>query len=146
MKLYLMRHGQAASPQVDPQQGLTEEGRAEIEQLARRLAKQAVYFEQVLHSEKARARQTAEIMATVLAPGVIPQERRGLKPNDDPAELIPEIEAWNEDTLITSHLPFVPNLLTELTGQAQGMGFVPGSVICLIKQGEVWRLEWIEAP
>jgi phosphohistidine phosphatase len=146
MKLYLMRHGQAASPQVDPQQGLTEAGRAEIEQLASRLVKRAVHFEQVLHSDKARAQQTAEIMAAVLAPGVIPRMRCGLKPNDDPAELIPDIEAWNEDTLITSHLPFVPNLLAELTGQVQGMGFVPGSVICLLKQGDTWQLDWIETP
>jgi len=146
MKLYLMRHGQAASPQVDPQQGLTDEGKADIEQLAKRLAGQGIQFSQVLHSEKARAQQTAEIMASLLAPNVTPQMRSGLKPNDDPALLLPDIESWQQDTLVTSHLPFVPGLLAELTGQPQGMGFVPGSIICLTSEDDNWQIEWIESP
>lgn len=150
MKLYLMRHGQAASPQVDPEQGLTEQGRVEIEQLANRLAGQGIQFAQVLHSEKTRARQTAEIMAGILAPGVSPRPRGGLKPNDDPGLLLAEIENWQDDTLVTSHLPFVPGLLAELTGQsayrAQGMGFVPGTIICLARQNDNWQLEWIASP
>lgn len=146
MKLYLMRHGQAASPQVDPQQGLSEEGRAGIAQLAERLAGQGIRFSQVFHSDKARARQTAEIMTSVLSPNVVPQMRSGLKPNDDPRDLLVDIESWNKDTLIASHLPFVPGLLAELTGQAQGMGFVPGTVICLTKDNDSWQIEWIETP
>lgn len=150
MKLYLMRHGQAASPQVDPQQGLTDSGRAEIERLANRLAGQGIQFAQVLHSEKARARQTAEIMTSMLAPDVIPQQRSGLKPNDEPGLLLPEIETWQQDTLLTSHLPFVPGLLAELTGQpgylSQAMGFVPGTIVCLSKDKDNWQLEWIESP
>lgn len=146
MKLYLMRHGQAASPQVDPLQGLTDEGRAQIEQLAERLAGQGIKFSQVFHSEKARAQQTAEIMASIIAPKVTPQIRSGLKPNDDPRLLLPEIECWQQDTLVTSHLPFVPGLLAELTGQPQGMGFVPGSIICLGNEKDGWQIEWVESP
>ena len=146
MKLYLMRHGQAASPQVDPQQGLSEEGRAGIEQLANRLAGQGIHFSQVFHSDKARARQTAEIMTRVLSPNVVPQMRSGLKPNDDPREVLADIESWHKDTLIASPLPFVPGLLAELTGQAQGMGFVPGTVICLTKNNDNWQIDWIETP
>ena len=149
MKLYLMRHGQAASPDIDPQRGLTAEGRVEIQQLAQRLAEKGITFEQVLHSDKARAQQSAEIMAAVLAPGVTPQMRRGLKPNDDPADFIPEIDCMDEDTLIASHLPFVPALLAALTGsfdQTQGMGFAPGTVICLAREDNGWQLEWIESP
>lgn len=108
MKLYLMRHGQAANPQIDPEQGLTSQGRADIEQLAQRLIDQNVRFTQVFHSEKARARQTAEIMAEAIAPAVVPQQLAGLKPNDDPRELLPNIADWNVDTLITSHLPSSP--------------------------------------
>ena len=146
MRLYLMRHGQAANPKEDPERGLTATGRAEIENLAQRLADKGVSFKQVLHSKKARAQQTAEIMATKLAPGVTPQMRRGLKPDDDPAEFIPEIDCLDEDTLIASHLPFVPNLLQALTGQTQSSGFVPGTVICLLKDNGSWKIEWIEVP
>lgn len=146
MKLYLMRHGQAASPQVDPQQGLSELGRTEIEQLANRLAGQGIRFSQVFHSDKARAQQTAEIMTSVLSPNVVPQLRSGLKPNDNPRDLLTDLESWHKDTLIASHLPFVPGLLAELTGKDQGMGFVPGTVICLIKDNGDWKIEWIESP
>lgn len=145
-----MRHGQAASPLVDPQQGLTKEGREEIEKLAKRLAELDVQFKQVFHSDKARAQQTAQIMANYLAPNVIPQMRIGLKPNDDPHQLLSEIESWQKDTLITSHLPFVPGLLAELTReqayQSQGMGFVPGTVVCLTRHNNNWQVEWIESP
>lgn len=150
MKLYLMRHGQAASPQVDPLQGLTGEGRADIEKLAKRLAGKGVQFRQVFHSDKARARQTAQIMAEYLAPNIMPQMLRGLKPNDDPGQLLAEIENWQKDTLLTSHLPFVPGLLAELTGQPgyreQGMGFAPGTVVCLERQNSDWLVEWVESP
>ena len=141
-----MRHGQAASPQVDPQQGLSDTGRSEIEQLAKRLAGEGIRFSQVFHSDKARAQQTAEIMTSVLSPNVIPQMRIGLKPNDDPRDLLADIQSWHKDTLIASHLPFVPGLLAELTGQPQGMGFVPGTVICLTRDNDDWQIEWIESP
>lgn len=146
MKLYLMRHGKAASPQDDPQQGLTEEGRAEIERLAKHLAGNGIRFSQVFHSEKARAQQTAAIMADHLAPGTKPQMKTGLKPNDDPRLLLPEIENWQQDTLVTSHLPFIPLLLGRLTADVYGMDFVPGSVICLGKKKNKWQVEWIESP
>lgn len=146
MKLYLMRHGQAASPQTDPQQGLTEEGRTEIEQLAKRLADRGVSFSHAYHSEKARAQQTAEIMAGILVPELAPKVCTGLKPNDDPRLLIPEIESWHEDTLITSHLPFIPNLLSLLTGDLQSIVLIPGTIICLLKENSVWRIEWVESP
>ena len=149
MKLYLMRHGQAASPDIDPQQGLSPVGREGIERLAERLAGQGIHIDQVLHSDKARAQQTAEIMAAVLAPGVTPQMRRGLKPNDEPADFVPELECLQEDTLIASHLPFVPGLLAVLTGSfdlEQGMSFLPGTIICLSKAKDAWQIEWIESP
>lgn len=146
MKLYLMRHGQAANPQDDPQQGLTPDGRIAIEQLAQRLAQQGVSFTQVFHSEKTRARQTADIMAHGIAPAVSPQQRPGLKPNDDPRPLITELENWQDDTLITSHLPYVPNLLSLLTGDLQSIVLTPGTVVCLVKEDNGWRIEWVESP
>jgi len=146
MKLYLMRHGEAASEQIDPQQGLSAHGRAGIENLATRLAGQDIQFAQIFHSDKTRAKQTAEIMGRILAPGLMPEQRSGLKPNDDPHKLIAEIESWQQDTLICSHLPFVPSLIVQLSGQPQGMGFVPGTIVCLEKENHVWKINWMETP
>ena len=146
MKLYLMRHGQAASIEVDREQGLSSEGRAAIEQLAHKLAKQNITFKQILHSEKARARQTAEIMTKILSPHITPTCRAGLKPNDDPEKLLPDINTWQENTLIASHLPFIPHLLILLTGNSQSSNFVPGTIACLTKKASQWELEWISRP
>lgn len=146
MKLYLMRHGQAASPQIDPQQGLSPAGRLEIEQLAQRLSTKGIQFAQVFHSEKARAQQTAEIMATTISPKAAPTLRTGLNPNDDPRPLIPEINDWQMDTLIVSHLPFVPSLLSQLSGDTSLMAVIPGTLICLHKNGDNWVVDWVETP
>ncbi|MDH5446696.1 MAG: phosphohistidine phosphatase SixA [Gammaproteobacteria bacterium] len=146
MKLYLMRHGLASSPQDDPQQGLSPEGRAGIEALAKRLADQKVQFACIYHSEKDRARQTAEIMAAITSPQITPQLRSGLKPNDDPDDWLAEIDTLQEDTLITSHLPFVPGLVELLNGVPLDVAFVPGILICLQKQGSGWQVMWHMAP
>lgn len=146
MKLYLMRHGQAASSDIDPEKGLSSVGKMEIEELAHRLKEQGVTFNQVFHSNKARARQSAEIMTKILAPDVTPLFKENLKPNDDPAILLPDIESWQDDTLIASHLPFVPSLLMLLLGENQTVNFVPGTVACLTRDGLKWHLEWISRP
>ena len=146
MKLYLMRHGQAASIENDPEQGLSSEGKAAIQQLAHRLQDQNVTFKQVVHSEKARARQTAEIMTSILSSDVTPTCRTGLKPNDNPEKLLADINIWTDDTLIASHLPFIPHLLMLLTGDNHGASFTPGTIACLTKNGSKWQLESITRP
>ena len=154
MKLYLMRHGEAAFKEDDPQQGLTHQGKLAVENLAKKLVhkfshqstEQGMNIEQVFHSEKTRAQQTAEIMTSIIAPEVIPLCRENLKPNDDPGNLLPDIKNWTRDTLITSHLPFIPNLLTLLTKKQQTVRFDPGTVVCLVNEGLGWYLEWVERP
>lgn len=154
MKLYLMRHGEAASKEDDPNQGLTHQGKLAIEALAKKLAskfshlpaEQGMNIEQVFHSEKTRAQQTAEIMTSIIAPEITPLCRENLKPNDNPENLLTDIETWTKNTLITSHLPFIPNLLALLTKDQQAIRFDPGTIACLIKEGPSWRLEWIDQP
>ena len=143
MKLYLMRHGQAASIHTDPEQGLSNEGKLEIEKLALKLSDQGVTFKQAFHSEKARARQTAEIMSAILAPDITPTCKANLKPNDDPEKLLTDINSWQDDTLIASHLPYIPTLLMLLTGDNQPTSFLPGTIACLYKIGSIWQLDWL---
>ena len=154
MKLYLMRHGEAAFKEDDPTQGLTHEGKRAIEQLAKKLAQQSsrnpnkrkISIERVFHSEKARAQQTAVIMSSIIAPGVTPLHRENLKPNDNPKDLLSDIETWTKDTLITSHLPFIPSLLRLLTTNQQIVRFDPGTIACLSKNNTSWHLEWVAGP
>ena len=146
MKLYIMRHGQAEDIAFDPEQGLSNEGNVAIEGLAQKLSGKNITFKQVFHSDKTRARQTAEIMARRLAPGIVPVYQKNLKPNDNPELIIPDIGDCQHDTLIVSHLPFLPRLLMKLTQYGQTISFNPGTIVCLSVIGPKWQIEWIEQP
>ena len=150
MKLYLMRHGEALSPQKDPERGLTDNGKEKIELVAACLLNQEVSFGQVIHSKKKRARETAEIMTRIISAEVTPSEHSHIAPNDDPSLIISEINDWNRDTLIASHLPFVPNLMTALTGQdayLSAITFETGTIVCLERNDQAaWVFRWATAP
>lgn len=150
MKLYLMRHGEALSPDKDPEQGLTDNGKLKIKNVAQHLQQNRETFKHVYHSKKKRAQQTAEIMISIISPDVTPILHLSIAPNDDPALIISEINNWNEDTLITSHLPFVPNLLTQLTGQdvyLSAISFETGTIFCLEKNNDSnWEIKWATSP
>lgn len=150
MKLYLMRHGEALSPEKDPERGLTENGKLRIEKLARHLNKNGATFSQAFHSPKKRARETAEIMVSIISPAASLAVHKHIAPNDDPQLLISEINDWNKDTLIASHLPFVPNLMTSLTGQdafLSNISFETGTLVCLERTEQAtWVINWATSP
>jgi len=145
-----MRHGEALSPQVDPERGLTENGKKKIELVASHLKKEDVDFKQIIHSKKKRARETAEIMARIISPEIKPDSHPHITPNDDPEFILTELNSWDEDTLIASHLPFVPNLITLLTGQdayLSNISYETGTVVCLEKRDiETWAVKWATSP
>lgn len=150
MKLYLMRHGEALSPQKDPERGLTDNGKLKIEGVATHLQNMGVTFSQIFHSKKKRARETAEIMKRIISPDVIPTLHQHITPNDEPNLIIDELNSWEKDTLITSHLPYVPNLMTQLTGQdayLSAISFETGTVVCLEKDDNSnWNVKWATSP
>jgi phosphohistidine phosphatase len=63
-----MQHGASKSESADPQRGLTDEGRATVEQMAAHLSLLELALDRIEHSDKLRARQTAEILAEKLCP------------------------------------------------------------------------------
>ena len=149
MKLYLMRHGEALSPQIDPERGLTDRGKSDIRTVADQLKKKDVSFKRIFHSKKKRARETAEIMAKILSPDISIDVHKHITPNDDPYLIINEINYWTEDTLITSHLPFIPALITLLTGKdayLTAITFETGTFVCLEKNKDIWNISWATAP
>ena len=68
MHLYLVQHGAAKSEAEDPHRGLTNEGRRDVERMAHSLAPLRLGLGRIEHSEKLRARQTAEILTARLRP------------------------------------------------------------------------------
>ena len=68
MALFLVQHGRSLPKDVDSDQGLSKEGITEVERIAKVAQNYSIHISQINHSEKTRARQTAEIFASVLKP------------------------------------------------------------------------------
>ncbi len=150
MKLYLVRHGDALSPGVDPERRLSEAGHHQVDRLAAFMSGHGVRVTRVLHSGKPRAAQTAAALATAVALAVVPEGHDGLSPNDPVEPLAGEIADWHEDCLIAGHLPHLARLATLLlTGRKvpTGLDFEPAAAACLERdQDGAWSLVWFVGP
>ncbi len=155
MELYLMRHGHAVSESFDPERPLSGIGRAQVERLAAVLKANRVVFDRIWHSAKLRARQTAENLGQALVPGVVPEKKDGLKPND-PAGPLADLMGvtFSENPglrlLIVSHIPLLPSLISFLTG-TDSPGKIPsfpeaGMAFLKPDHSGLWRLQWIADP
>jgi phosphohistidine phosphatase len=150
MSLFLVRHGISQSPDKDPDPGLTKEGIADVERIASVAKGYNVYVPAIVHSEKKRAKQTAEILAAVLQPEKGVTQREGLKPMDDVAAFSRHIKR-EENLMVVGHLPFLEKLTAYLiTGSIEPsvFQFQNGGIICLdinINTGN-WIIKWALMP
>ncbi len=62
MALYLVQHGKSLPKEIDSEQGLTDEGIADVERIAGVAKSYGIVVSSIQHSGKKRARQTAEIL------------------------------------------------------------------------------------
>ena len=148
--LYLARHGEALSKDVDAERGLSETGRRGVERVASFLEKGGVSVSQIIHSGKTRARQTAEILAATVAPSVEPQAAGGLDPNDPVENYAYEARGYTKDTMLVGHLPFMDMLASRLVAgseDAASFNFHAGAVLCLERGGNgKWSVAWMISP
>ncbi len=149
MNLYLVQHGQALSKDVDPDRALSPEGRADVQRMAA-FHEGRIQFAQVLHSGKTRARQTAELLASVVAPESSVESIAGINPSDDPEPFAQQLISAEKNTLVAGHMPFMGKLLARLvTGSEQWSvaAYQPGSVVCLASDdGSKWQIQWMIRP
>ena len=147
MNLYLVQHGEAKTDQEDPKRPLSDEGRRNTKNSAEIAAKLKIAPKEILHSEKLRAQETAEILGEKLHVPI--RQEPGLSPNDS-------VEAWRDrlareekDLLLVGHLPFMERLISLfLAGDKERLPvrFRKGGVVCLEKNGGLWRLLWALWP
>ena len=147
MQLYLMRHGQAETPVSGGEAELTEAGRQTVEQQTERFAAllehDTVTLARICHSGKKRAAQTAEIVSARVSPTLKAELHSGLKPNDEPRALLTELQNLQQPTLLVSHLPFIPTLVSLLTGKPISIEFesIPaGTLIALQHDSSGWHI------
>jgi phosphohistidine phosphatase len=148
MQLLLIQHGDALDESIDPQRPLSARGHDDVERMAEFLARAGASVQRVCESGKLRARQTAEIAAARLAPGVAIETVRGLNPNDAVEPWVEIVNGGSADTLLVGHMPFLVRLVARLlaSGVPACVTFTPGSLACLQRRGDAWSLEWMLRP
>ena len=150
MKLYLMQHGNSVSKEEDPERPLSVQGTGDVKKVAGFLQNAGIMVEEVFHSGKMRARQTAEIVISLLNPHAELTEKGELAPLNDVRDILEQIKKRKTDLLIVGHLPHLAKLVSMLilgTESTQVVSFQQGGVACLSKdpRGE-WTLAWMLVP
>ncbi len=146
MEIYLVQHGEAKSEAEDPERPLSERGKKEAGKVARRLAESGIRPDEVFHSQKLRAKQTADIFSSALRSRSL--EMQGLKPNDDPAIARDFVEGQDRSVMLVGHMPHPSKLASLLiTGNPaqETVSFRMGARVCLVKEVR-WRVKWILTP
>ncbi len=114
MKLYLVQHAEAKSELEDPSRPLSDKGLKNIRKVAE-YVKTNIHIEidQIIHSGKLSANQTAEVLAEYVYPakGVITLE--GLNPSSNPEIWVNLLAESTTNITIVGHLPH----LSILTGK-----------------------------
>ncbi len=149
MRLYLVRHGESLSSEVDPKEPLSVTGRKETESVAAYLKECGIEIDEIIHSIKPRAKQTAEILGQALAPEVTLIEREGLKPMDLIEPIIEEIQTFDRNVMLVGHLPFMEKLLTTLLFKEERpspVTFCGSCIVCVEGEGRNWTILWIISP
>jgi len=150
MKVYLVRHGEAVSSQFYPQRPLIEQGLADIRKVASFIKPLEISVEQIWHSGKLRAAQTAETLAESVSVEKDCSAHKDLMPNDDVTIIADELEAYDTDLMIVGHLPFLAyltSLLVAGTQTANVAAFDAGAIACLNRRNRgQWQIEWMITP
>ena len=146
MILYLVHHGDAVGPEIDPRRPLSEAGRQAVERVATEAATRGARPAVVWHSGKLRARQTAEIFWRACNALAECSATRDLQPADPPAWMADRLKGESRDVMIVGHFPHLPLLLTSLLANGdESPGHFPlhGVVATSTSdEGQTWTELW----
>ncbi len=149
MNIFLVRHGDALSAEVDPERPLSGLGRKQAEKAGNILLDLGARPERIIHSPKLRAKETAGIISEILGTGCALEETPGLLPNDPPSPIAGELEKIGLDTMIVGHLPFLGRLLSLLLAGAEDLletAFRPAGIAWVAGKGHGYILKVFVCP
>ncbi len=146
MAMYFVQHGLALAKEVDPDRPLSGDGRKEVTRISVYLRDVGFTVKKIYHSGKTRAKETAQIFAEYVGDGNT-YELPGMNPNDDVTQFATGL---NEDeAMYVGHLPHMEKLVSYLiTGNenASIAKFTNGGVVCVIKDGIGFHIDWYLIP
>lgn len=150
MKLYLLRHGHAASATHDSPKSLSPQGRAEVQLIGSHFKKNRIEVGNIWHSPKTRAAETARLFQAASGNhSAVLEEKEGLKPEGDPQGMLQELGAFQGGSLLlATHLPFVADLAAVLAGNGAGrqLVFPTAGLAAFEREGGDWKWTWSLDP
>ena len=153
MALFLVQHGISAAKDIDPERGLTTQGKAETERIAQVAKGYGIGVKKIMHSGKNRAEQTAAIYHDALHMQTPLEIVADINPHDDVRILARTIRP-ESDVMVVGHMPFLQRLVSFLiTGEEDRKvyQFQNSGIVCLDaekeKDGKVsWFIKWTLNP
>lgn len=128
MRVYLVRHAEAAPGEPDELRTLTQRGREQARGLGERFAREGVRPDAILSSPLLRARETAAGIAKAF--GIEPEASAELAPGCDTGALRRAVEGRGETVVAVGHQPDCGRIAAALTG-APEPAFPAGGVVGL---------------
>ena len=141
MRLFLLRHAEAAPGVPDAERALTKHGLAQVGKLAAAIDWSCLADVRNLeHSGLVRARQTAEELAKLVNLKLPMVVRPGLRPVDDPRLIARDLVTSRDDRLLIGHNPHLARLAGILLGEGSS------EVSLILKKCGFIALERAKAP
>jgi phosphohistidine phosphatase len=141
LTLWLVHHGDALGPEIDPSRPLSSAGRDAVGRLAQAAAAQGARPGAVWHSGKLRARQTAETLWRACNPLATFAAVRGLQPADPPEWMRDSLLVEEGEVMAVGHMPHLPRLLRLLLSgdPDRGPGFPIHGAVWLVRRSGTWQ-------
>lgn len=136
MKLYLLRHAEAADAHPDSSRPLTAKGRADAQALGTYLNTQLqLQVDAIWHSPYVRAKETVDSLCQGYGHAFAPfEEVPCITPEDDPRQLDAPLQELEGPVLIVSHNPYLSYFASWLlTGSFDRLGvrFKKAGLLCI---------------
>ena len=150
MHIYFVRHAEPVSKEEDPSLPLSDKGINGIRKVASFASEMGVTANQIIHSGKTRALQTAQILGDHLEieNGIIKAE--GLAPMDDPTKWLNIVSDTSKEVILVGHLPHLLRLISLIIcgyAEEEILDFETGCMVCMTKPAEGnGLLDWIIKP
>ena len=147
--VFLVHHGDAVGPDVNPMRPLSERGRVEVDMLARQAAERGAKPDVIWHSGKLRARQTAEAYLKRCNPLAAFSAAHGLQPTDPTNWIADSLAGEVRPILLVGHFPHLPRLLGRLTtgdADADPANFPLNGIVALENVEGKWVERWRLKP
>ena len=111
MHIYLVRHADALSHQEDEKRPLSRRGRQEAALVSHFLKKKSLApVDEVWHSTRLRAKQTAEIFVKELGWNVLLKETAGLEPDDGVDEIAGRLGTTQKSIMVVGQMAYLEHM------------------------------------